>query len=101
MPKYAPQDRGITVLSTHLGGTAIAPNGTAVVLTPPTGTNTAMFSPEGAACYYDLNAGTANASSAGYVPAGQNGFIFPIDNFGSVAVFQGTGGTVHVQYYQD
>ena len=99
MVKRAPEDMGMVVLSTYLSGTAIAPAGTAVVLSPPTGTNWALISAEGAACYYAVNAATADAAAPGYVPANNNGFVFPVDNFGSVAVFQ-VSGTVHVQYYQ-
>jgi hypothetical protein len=98
MPKYAPSDGGIPLLSTHLGGTAVSPNGTATALTPAAGATSALIAPAGAACYYNVNGGTV--TWAGYVPADNAGFVLPIDNFGTLTVQQASG-TVHVQWYQD
>ena len=100
MPKTYPQDGGFPILSTYLGGTAVSPNGTATALVPDTGATSAQIRPAGAACYYIVNGGTATTNWPGYVPADQIGFVFPIDNFGTLTVSQASG-TAHVQYYQD
>lgn len=83
----------------HLGGTTIAPNGTAIALSLPANTGMVYFRAESAAAYYTVGGGTATASSYGFVPSGGNDMIFSVDNLTAVSVYAGTGGTVHIQYY--
>jgi hypothetical protein len=88
----------------HLGGTTVMPNGTAVTLTIPTDTSSIYFRAQAAAAYYQVGTGTATAGSAsamsyGYIPTDGVDFVFTCDNIGAVSVFTGTGGTVHLQYY--
>jgi len=89
----------IPYTSTHKGGTVIVSGGTVIVVTPPSGTNQLFIRPEGAACYYEVNSGTASAASYGYVPKDVLDIVPAIDNMGSVSFYQASG-TVHVQYYQ-
>ena len=89
----------VQVTSSHLGGTTIAPNGTAIALSLPADTTCVYFRAESAAAYYTTNGGTATAGSYGFVPSGGADIIFASDNLSAVSVFTGTGGTVHIQYY--
>ena len=89
----------VPYMASHLGGTTIVPNGTAIALTLPAGAACAYMIPEGAAAYYAVNLGTASASSAGYVPVDCVGLVPPVDNMGTLCVYAGSGGTVHIQYY--
>jgi hypothetical protein len=100
MPKRSPQDGGFPILSTYLGGSAVVSGGTAIVLTPPAGATSAFLAPEGAACYYGVNAGTATTDWPGYVPADANGFVLALDNLETLCVKQASG-TVHYQWYQE
>jgi hypothetical protein len=89
----------VQVAASHLGGTTIAPNGTAVALSLPADTSCVYFRAESAAAYYQVGGGTATAASHGFVPSGGADMIFASDNLSGVSVFTGTGGTVHIQYY--
>lgn len=92
----------VPYLSSHLGGTTVAPNGTAVSVVVPTGCAQVYFRAEAAAGYYTLAAGgSASPSSYGYIPANNVDLIFPVDNLGTISVYTGSGGTVHIQYYSD
>ena len=83
----------------HLGGTTVAPNGTAILLTPPTGAAMAYIAAEATAAYYNVGTVTASVSAHGYVPASSTGLVLACDNFTNLSVFTGAGGTVHIQYY--
>lgn len=84
---------------THLGGTTVAPNGTAILLTPPTGAAMVYIAAEATAAYYNVGTTTASVSANGYVPVNTKDMVFPIDNLTNLSVFTPSGGTIHIQYY--
>ena len=65
----------------------------------PDGATLVLVRSEGGAAYYDINATTANANSAGYIPEGNAMFIGPLDNLNALAFYGASGVKVHVQYF--
>lgn len=65
----------------------------------PAGATVALMRSEGGAVYYDINATTANANSAGYLPDGWPMIVGPLDNLDALAFYGAAGVKVHVQYF--
>ena len=90
----------IPVLGSHLGGTSVVPAGGTVSLVIPAGANCVYFRAEGVNGFYAIN-GTAALGSYGYIPVDSVDMVGPIDNMGTVSVFQAAGGTIHTQFYSN
>lgn len=101
MPQYYRDS--IPYLSTYLNGSAVACGTSSTTVTIPTNTNTVIIHAEGAAIYWKNNSGTvAGTSAPGYVAQDNTGFIYAMDNLGSLAVIGGgTAAIAHIEFYQE
>lgn len=89
----------VPYLYSHLGGTALIPNGGTVSLVLPDGVQSVYMRPENGKAYYAVNLTAAGTVTMGYVPSDGTEMIMPVDNMGTVSVYAAAGVTVHTQYY--
>jgi hypothetical protein len=93
----------VPLLATRLTGTAAACGTTSTEITVPSKTTSAMIHAEGGAIYWKVNGTAAVGTTApGYAAADQTGYLFPIDNFGTLHVVgSGTAAVAHIEFFQD
>jgi hypothetical protein len=97
-----PGNGGFPILSTYLGGTAVACGTSSTPLTPIAGATSAILNAAGAAAYFSIAGTVAAATSPGYIPSEGMNYIPPIDNFNYLTVIgAGTATVVYVRYFQD
>lgn len=89
----------VPFMPSHNGGTTITCDGTAAVITAPTGSSLAYLRASGGAGYYNVGTAAAGTASYGYVAKDTVDIVGPCDNLTALNVFGAAGVLVHIQWY--